>query len=149
MPRRRSLFWSEEELARFRAMYPETSNVEIAAVLQRSAMAVKQKARILGLRKSGDYFARIQREKSERSRLTFSVRRETETPSGFHLFELCGTPRYGPTGTPAERAGRIERLAVEGQRLARTEAAGVHAPHGPKAWRPDRSSQSWNSGKYR
>jgi hypothetical protein len=49
--------WTAKEDARLRALHPDHSNRDIAALMERSESAVKNRARLLALRKSGQHIA--------------------------------------------------------------------------------------------
>ena len=58
----------------------------------------------------------------------------------------CAAPCWRPTGTRIELAGRVEVLAIDGPRLARSEMAG---DYGRRGRRPGPRSFRFNPGKFR
>lgn len=60
--RRQGESWSREEVRTLRSIFRNTTNTEVAAVLQRSPKAVERKASKLGLTKSKKHLRSMGRE---------------------------------------------------------------------------------------
>jgi len=123
--------WSEEELARLRALYADTPNDLIAKALGRTLWTVNQRACGLGLKKSAVYITGLQRVKSWRAR---ELAEAAHAASALPPFGSYGLGLYLPTGTLIERAGRVEAFRVDGQRTSRAKPF---------------QGRSWNRGKHR
>jgi len=112
--------WSKEDLALLVRLHPDTPNEEIAKALGRTCTTIKQRASLLGLKKSRKYSHELQCVKST---LAHAPEEERSTGVVFPRFTCHQVALIRPTGTPLERAGRVAVFSIAGPRVSRGAAS--------------------------